>query len=333
MTLRRRWRLAAPTLAGLTLAACAVLGLGLGEVALGLDDFGKALTQPGSGPGEILWSVRAPRTLCAILTGGCLGLAGALMQGQLRNPLADPGVLGVSAFAGLGAALAIATGLTSLPFAVETASLLGALVAAAALLGVSLRRMDPQSLILSGVAVSSFGGALTSLVFNLSPSPVSSSEILTWMLGSVENRGWPHVLGLAAALVAASILAAFSRDGLRAMTLGEETARTLGVDLALARRLSLLAAALATGAAVAVAGVIGFVGLAAPHLARAFLGQDPARILAPSAVAGGLVLVVADLLTRIAPTETELRLGVLTALFGAPAFALIAWRAGRAWRS
>ena len=318
-------------LAGL-IAAASVLGILLGETVFDMAQMSQAFADPGSGPSEVLWQVRAPRVATALMVGAALGLSGAVMQGLLRNPLADPGVLGVSASAALAAAAAIVLGAAAVPGAVEVSALLGAGLAGGLLILFSARVRSPEALILFGVAVSSFGGAATALIFNLSPSPIAMAEVMSWLLGSVQNRSWIDVAWVTPAVLVAGTLAALAAPGLRMLSLGEETARTSGLPMARLRLLALLATALATGAAVAVAGVIGFVGLAAPHLVRGVVRGDPGRLLLPSALAGGLMLVVADLLARMTPTDQELKLGVFTALVGAPLFAMIAWRAAREWR-
>ena len=317
---------------GLGIAVAAVLAVLMGETLLTPAQWAEAMRDPASGPGEVLWAVRAPRVICALLVGAALGLAGAVMQGLLRNPLADPGVLGVSATAALGAALAIVAGAAAAPGAVEMAALGGSALGGGALVLFAARVRQPEALILFGVALSSFAGALTALVFNLSPSPIATAEVMSWLLGSVQNRSWHDVLWIAPPLALSAILASLAAPGLRMLSLGEEAAATSGLSMTRLRLLALIGAALATGAAVAVAGVIGFVGLAAPHLVRAAVRGDPGRILLPSALAGGLMLVAADLLARMTPTDQELKLGVFTALVGAPLFALIAWRAAREWR-
>ncbi|MBU2041056.1 MAG: iron ABC transporter permease [Alphaproteobacteria bacterium] len=318
-------------LAGL-IAVASVTGVLLGESAFSMTQLGQAFTETGSGPAEVLWQVRAPRVMTALMVGAALGLSGAVMQGLLRNPLADPGVLGVSAAAALAAAAAIVLGAAAVPGAVEISALIGAGLAGGLLILFSARVRSPEALILFGVAVSSFAGAATALIFNLSPSPIATAEVMNWLLGSVQNRSWIDVAWVTPAVLVAGAMAALAAPGLRMLSLGEETARTSGLPMARLRLLALLATALATGAAVAVAGVIGFVGLAAPHLVRSAVRGDPGRLLLPSALAGGLMLVVADLLARMTPTDQELKLGVFTALVGAPLFALIAWRAAREWR-
>ena len=318
----------------LALAVIAALGgaILVGETALSGAQYAAAFGEPASGPAEVLWQVRAPRAVCALVVGAALGLAGAVMQGLLRNPLADPGVLGVSAVAALGAALAIVCGAAGTPGLVEAAALIGAGLAGGALIAASSALRAPEALILFGVALSSFAGALTALIFNLSPSPIASAEVMSWLLGSVQNRSWVDVAWVTPAVLVAGLFAALASPGLRMLTLGEEAAAASGLSMGRLRALALIAAAAATGAAVAVAGVIGFVGLAAPHLVRAAVRGDPGRILWPSALAGGLMLVLADLLARLTPTDQELKVGVFTALIGAPLFALIAWRAAREWR-
>lgn len=321
--------------AGLVLLLLAALmaGAALGETHLTLRQYVEGVTQPGSAAGEILWAIRAPRAVAAAVVGGCLGLSGALMQGLLRNPLADPGVLGVSATAGLGAALSIVLGLALIPGGVETAALVGAAAGGLCIVGFAARFPEPEALILFGVALSSFAGAVMALAFNLAPSPVTLSEVMSWLLGSVENRGWSDVAWAAGPLAVAALMSVSTGRALRALTLGEETARTSGLDMARLKLVAVIAASIATGAAVAVAGIIGFVGLAAPHLVRRAVREDPERLLLPSALAGAVMLTGADLIARVLPTPVELKLGVLTALVGAPLFGAIAWRAARSWRS
>jgi iron complex transport system permease protein len=315
------------------LLAALVFAITLGETAIPLGAYGAALIDPGSDAGVVLWQIRAPRAVCAFVVGAALGLSGALLQGLLRNPLADPGVLGVSATAALGAALAIVAGAAAVPGAVELAALTGAGLSGVLLTLVAARLSSPEGLILFGVALSSLAGAVTALVFNLSPSPIATAEVMSWLMGSVQNRSWIDVAWVTPALGVAWALAVMAGRGLRLLTLGEEVAASSGVALGRLRALVVVGAAVATGSAVAVAGVIGFVGLAAPHLVRALVRGDPGRLLVPSALAGGLMLVVADLMARLIPTDQELKLGVFTALVGAPLFALIAWRAAREWRA
>ncbi len=319
---------------GLMLGAVTALALGvaIGETVFTGRDWAEAFGQPGSAPAEVLWEVRAPRAICAFLVGAALALSGAVLQGLLRNPLADPGVLGVSASAALGGALALILGAGAAPGVIELSALAGAGLAGGALVAVAARTRSPETLILFGVALSAFAGAVTALVFNLSPSPIAAAEVMNWLMGSVQNRSWVDAAWVAPVVVLVVLLARAAAPGLRQLSLGDEAAELSGLSMRRMRLLAVLAAALAAGAATAVAGVIGFVGLAAPHLVRAAVRGDPGRLLVPSALAGGVMLTLADVLARTIPTDQELKLGVLSALVGAPLFALIAWRAAREWR-
>jgi iron complex transport system permease protein len=317
----------------LILTLALVAAVAVGETGLTGPQYVQALRDPGSGAGEILWAIRAPRAVAAALVGAALGLAGAVLQGLLRNPLADPAVLGVSAISALGAALVIAAGLAGVAWAIEAAALVGALGAGAVLVLLAARFEAPETLILFGVSLSALGGAATALIFNLSPSPIAAGEVLSWLLGSVANRDFGDAAAFLAPAALGAGLCAWSARGLRMLTLGQETAALSGLPMARLRAAAVAGAALLTGAAVSMAGVIGFVGLAAPHLTRGLVRDDPAATLAPSALAGAILLVLADLAARVIPTEQELKLGVVTALFGAPLFALVAWRAGRSWRA
>ncbi len=303
-------------LALLSLAALfAALWLGPAPIA---DPFtGDARTQ------AIVWELRMPRALTAWLVGAALGLAGAALQGLLRNPLADSGVLGLSGFAALGAVLAFAFGAAALA---PAAALLFALLAALLVTVLGWRQRGPASLVLIGVGLSSLAGGLIALALNLAPNPGALADLVNWTLGSVEGRSLDDVALCGAFLAVGAVLIGLAARGLQALTLGEEAAAAIGVELSRTRTLVVLGAAACTGGATAVAGVIGFVGIAAPHLVRALAGHDPARLLMPSALAGGALLVCADIGVRLLPTDTELKLGVAAALFGGPVFALIAAR-------
>ncbi|MBX3478860.1 MAG: iron ABC transporter permease [Caulobacter sp.] len=308
-------------------------GLLLGETALRVQQYVQAIVDPASPAGEVIWTIRLPRALMAALVGGGLGLAGATLQGLLRNPLADPGVLGVSAFAGLGAALTIALGLSAVTGAVEAGALVGALGAGLLVSGLAARFREPEALILLGVSLSALGGALTALIFNFSPSPVATAEVMNWLLGSVANRDFTDIARAAIPMALGAALCLWSGRGLTMLTLGEDVAAMSGLPMARLRTAAVAGAALMAGAAVAAAGVVGFVGLAAPHLVRRLAGDEPGRVLIPSTFAGAILLTAADLLSRVLPSEQELKLGVVTALVGAPLFGLVAWRAARSWRT
>ena len=271
----------------------------------------------------VVWDIRLPRALTAWLAGAALGLTGAALQGLLRNPLADSGVLGLSGFAALGAVIAFAFGFATFAPVMSVAF---ALIAALLIATLGWAARGPASLVLIGVGLSSFAGGLIALALNLAPNPGALADLVNWTLGSVEGRSLEHV-ALAGTLLAigAGLIFAAAR-GVQALTLGEEAAVAIGANLANTRTLIVLGAAACTGGATAVAGVIGFVGIAAPHLVRAVAGHDPARLLLPSALAGGALLMCADIGVRLLPTDTELKLGVAAALIGGPIFAIIAAR-------
>ena len=304
-------------------AACLVgsIPLGAGRVLAAL------LGGASAGDRVVVWEIRLPRAVAALVVGAALGASGAALQGLLRNPLAEPGVLGVSATAALGATFVIYYGLVNAgAFALPLAAIAGALAATALLTVAATRVGSVVTLILVGVGLSSFAGAMMALLMNLAPHPFSLSDMLNWMLGTVANRSFDDLLSAAPFLVAGLAILFAGRRSLSALTLGEETAAGVGVDLPRTRRLVVVGAGLATGAAVSIAGAIGFVGIVAPHLVRPWVNHDPARTLAPSALLAGFMLVVADLGVRVAPTGTELKLGVVAALMGAPVFVWIAAR-------
>lgn len=295
------------------------LALWLGPVAVDLG----ALFNGDAMANAVVWEIRLPRALTAWLVGAALGLAGAALQGLLRNPLADSGVLGLSGFAALGAVLAFAFGVAAFAPAMAVLFALGASLLITAL-GAAAR--GPASLVLIGVGLSSSAGGLIALALNLAPNPGALADLVNWTLGSVEGRSLEDAALVGVLLVVGAVLILVASRGLQALTLGEEAAAAIGAELSRTRWLVVFGAAACVGGATAVAGVIGFVGVAAPHLVRSFAGHDPARVLIPSALAGGLMLSAADLLVRVLPTDTELKLGVAAALIGGPVFALIAAR-------
>jgi iron complex transport system permease protein len=267
----------------------------------------------------VMQEIRLPRALLAAAVGAALGLAGAAMQGFLRNPLAEPGLLGVSSSAALGAVLALQTGLAAaFALALPLAALAGAALAAVAMLALAGPRSGALGLILAGIALSALAGALVSLVLNLSPNPFAAAEIVFWMMGSVKDRSMAHLwIALPFLLLGAVLLLAAAR-GLDALTLGEDAAEALGVRPARPRLLVVAGTAATVGAATAVAGAIGFVGLVVPHLVRRAAGGMPGRVLPASALGGAAMLLAADLATRLIAPDRDLKLGVVTALVGAP---------------
>jgi iron complex transport system permease protein len=259
--------------------------------------------------------------LLAILIGGTLGITGAALQGLLRNPLADASVFGAPQAAALGAVLVLYFGFAgALSFVLPLAAILGALISIGLVVAIAGREGGTVVLVLAGLAIGSLAGAATSLAISLSPNPFAITEIVFWLLGSLEDRSIAHVVLSAPFLVLACALL---------LTLGEEAAASLGVNVGRTRLVVVAASALGAGASVAVAGAIGFVGLIAPHLVRPLVAHDPARTLVPSALAGAALLLAADCAVRLIPSGVEVRIGVLTALLGVPVFLwIIARRRG-----
>ncbi|MEL7106708.1 MAG: iron ABC transporter permease [Pseudomonadota bacterium] len=290
-----------------------------------------ALIMGGDGPLPIVMQdIRLPRALLGLGVGASLGLAGAALQGFLRNPLAEPGLIGVSSAAALGAVLAIQTGLAaSVALGLPLAALTGAALAVALLFLLAGRDGDTLTLILAGIAVSALASAFTSLVLNLSPNPFAAAEIVFWLLGSLADRSMTHVWIALPLMVAGWVLLALTARGLDALTLGEDAAATMGISMARLRVMVVFGAAATVGAATAVAGVIGFVGLVVPHILRPFVGASPARLLPASALGGAAMVLAADVAVRVVLPERDLKLGVVTAIVGAPLFLHLIWRLRR----
>jgi iron complex transport system permease protein len=269
----------------------------------------------------VMREIRLPRTILAAMIGATLGLSGAVLQGYLRNPLADPGVLGISASASLGAVLAIYSGLTTMfALALPLAAIAGSVVAVLLIEAMAGRSATTLTLVLAGVAISSLAGALTSLALNLSSNPFAALEIMFWMLGSLTDRSMSHV-GLAAPFIVVGwLMLAFLGRGLDALTLGEDAAASMGFDLVWTQRLAVFGTAACVGAATGVAGAIGFVGLVVPHLLRPLVGSKPSRLLLASALGGAALVLAADIAVRVIAPGRDIKLGVLTALVGAPFF-------------
>ena len=268
----------------------------------------------------IIVELRLPRTVLALLVGAALGLAGAVMQGYLRNPLADPGLFGVSSGAALGAVLALYFGYAAQVWLLPGFALAGAGATMALLALIAGRSGSLILFTLAGMILTSIAGSLTALAISLAPTPFVSSQIVTWLMGALTDRSWDDVkVALPLIVVGAALLASTARS-LDALTLGEQAARSMGVDPGRLQLAVIAGTALSVGAAVASAGVIGFVGLMVPHLVRPFAGNRPSAILLPSALGGALLLTVADVLVRLAPTVSELRLGIAMSMLGGPFF-------------
>ena len=271
----------------------------------------------------IILELRIPRTVLAAVVGAGLGLSGAAMQGYLRNPLADPGLFGVSSGAALGAVISLYFGFAAQAWLLPLFALAGGAGAMALLALLVGRSASLIVFTLAGVILSSLAGSLTALAISLSPTPFATSEIVTWLMGALADRSWDDVwIALPITGIGAGLLAITGR-ALDALTLGEGAARSMGVDPLRLQILIVLGVGLCVGASVATAGVIGFVGLMVPHLVRPFAGNRPSAVLLPSALGGALLLLLADSLVRAMPIVTELRLGIAMSLLGGPFFLVL----------
>lgn len=285
----------------------------------------------GSDPAAaiIIADIRLPRMLSAAVVGAALALCGAALQALTRNPLAEPGILGVSAGATLGATLTLYFGLSAIwPWALPVGAIAAAGLVTALLASAAVRTRGMASLILIGVGLSSLTGALMALILNFAPNPFSLSDLVNWTLGSVANRSLADLALTVPFMAAGMALLLTQRRNLSLLALGEEAAIAHGLNFRRTQVMVVLATGLATGASVALAGAVGFVGIVAPHVVRPWVGHDPGRTLVPAALAGAIMLIAADMLVRLLPTDSELRLGVVAALAGAPIFLLIALRRG-----
>ena len=294
----------------------------IGPAKIGVAESLSALVAGDGGPLTLVMrEIRLPRALLAVIIGASLGLAGAAMQGYLRNPLAEPGLIGVSGSAALGAVLAIHTGLSAaFLFGLPLAALAGALLGVLLVMSLAGPRGNSLTLILAGIAISALAAALTSLVLNLSPNPFAANEIVCWLMGSLTDRPMVHVwIALPFIAVGFVILARLGR-GLDALTLGEDAAEAMGVRVDRLRLQLVVGTACVVGAGTAVAGAIGFVGLVIPHILRPLVGAHPSRLLGASALGGAVMLLAADIAVRVVLPGRDLKLGVLTALVGAPLF-------------
>ena len=278
----------------------------------------------------VMREIRLPRAILGLMIGVTLGLSGAVLQGYLRNPLAEPGLLGISASASFGAVIAIYTGFSLVfPLALPLAALAGALGAVLLVRIMAGPGTGTLSIILAGIAISAFAGAMTSLALNLSPNPFAALEIIFWMLGSLTDRSMTHVwLAAPFMLIGWAMMALLARP-LDLLTLGADAASSMGVDMRRVQFLAVFGTAASVGAATAVTGAIGFVGLIVPHVLRPLVGALPSRLLPASALGGACVLLAADIAVRVIAPERDIKLGVLTALVGAPFFLWLVWRTRR----
>jgi iron complex transport system permease protein len=309
-----------------------VLSVGLGPVRLSPLAVVRALFGAGTEEQRIIvQEIRLPRAVLGLAIGAVLGLSGAALQGLLRNPLAAPSLFGAPQAAAFGAVAVIALGLADVrSFVLPVAAIAASFASVFLLLAVAGRSANLLLLILAGLAISSLAGALTALTMNLAPNPFAALEIAFWLLGSLEDRSFRHVQIALPFMLAGAVLLASQRNAFRALSLGEDAAQSLGVDVPLLRLLVIGGVALSVGAAVAVAGTIGFIGLIAPHLMRPLVGHDPGRLLLPSALVGAALLLAADIAVRLIPSTTDIKVGVLTAIIGVPFFLYLIVRERRA---
>lgn len=300
------------------IALLALLSLSAGRVWIPLSAWSAGPDDPRA---AILFGLRLPRTLLAMAVGGALGLSGAALQGYTRNPLADPGVLGVSSMAALGAVVTLYFGMTTTaPWLLPAAAVAGASIGVGLLLLLAGLTGGAVTFVLSGVILQVLAGSGVALALSLAPNPWAAGEIINWLMGSLQDRSvqelaWAGPLALVGCAV--TLAAAPALD---ALTLGETGARSLGARLGRARLLLAIGVGLATGGCVAATGVIGFVGLITPHLIRPLVGARPGALLLPSALGGAALVLAADVLVRLIPSAEEVRLGVAMSVLGAPFF-------------
>jgi iron complex transport system permease protein len=316
------------TALAVVVVALLAASLVIGYVSL---DLGQALREVWNGRQSpaalILVELRLPRALLGVLVGFSLGVTGAALQGLLRNPLAEPAVIGISGTAALGAVGVFYFGAAgALPLALPLGGVAGAAVATFLLYAIAGRGAGTMTLILAGVAISSFAGALTSLALNLSPNPFAVSEIVFWLLGSLADRSLPYVWLVLPLMLVGWGLILCSGPSLDALTLGEDTATSLGFNLKRLRLQLIAGTALAVGSAVAVTGAVGFIGLVVPHLLRPLVAHRPGKLLLVSGLGGAALTLAADISVRVLPVRPELKLGVVTAIIGAPFLFSLIWR-------
>ena len=310
--------------------ALMIASLMTGPAQFPLGSVWKALVSDQGVETIIVRDIRLPRTLLAMMIGTTFGLAGASLQGLLRNPLAEPSLFGAPQAAAAAASAIMAFGFASaLSIAVPLGGIAGALLSVGALVAIAGRRASLTVTLLAGLALASLAGAAIALILNLAPNPFIALEIAFWLLGSLQDRSMAHVWLAAPFMIASWLVLALNARAFRALALGEDAAASLGVNVERTRILVVTGVALGVGAAVSVAGAISFVGLVAPHLVRRFYGSDPARVMLPAALAGAALLIAADIAVRLVTVPVEIKIGVVTALIGVPFFLAMIFRERR----
>ena len=322
---------AASAVLGVLLLAAALASLSMGPVSIPVSHVASIILEPINldfatymrTEELVIEQLRLPRIIVGALVGMALGVAGATMQGLFRNPMADPGIIGVSAGGALGAVVAIALGISGMFYqALSLFAFLGAMTAAFLVYGIATvgGRFSMSTLLLSGVAVSAFFGAIVSAIMVMVPSNEALREILFWLTGGLDSRSWEHVrLAGPPILGGAAVIVVLARD-LNLLMLGDDEAKSMGVRVGLIRPGLLAAASLITGVAVAVSGTIAFVGLVVPHMLRLVVGPDHRVLIPLSAIGGALFMVIADTIARTVVQPVEFRVGIITAFVGAPFF-------------
>lgn len=274
-----------------------------------------------SGPAAwIIIELRLPRAVLGVSVGATLGLSGAVLQGYLRNPLADPSLIGISSSAALGAVIAIALGIGASPTLLFACALAGAFAATLLLLSLTHFDSSPITFVLGGMVLSSLSGALVAFIISLAANPFTTAEIVNWLMGALTDRGWDDVRHAVPLMTLGCVFLALTARRLDALCLGIDVARSLGVNLKTLQWQLVIGLGLSVGGAVAVTGVVGFVGLIVPHIMRRFVGERPSDLLLPSALGGAILVLAADALVRLTPGAGEVRLGVAMAMLGAPFF-------------
>ena len=281
----------------------------------------KALISGEGSLGTVMQEIRLPRAILAVLIGGSLGLCGAAMQGYLRNPLAEPGLIGISGSAALGAVLSLQTGFAAAFWlALPLSALVMSFLAVLLIMLLAGKQGRSLTLILAGIAISALAGAMLSLVLNLSPNPYATAEIVFWMMGSLGDRSFNHVWLALPFCVVGSVMLLSIGPALNALTLGEDTAQTMGISLVNTRYILVIGVAAMIGATTAVAGAVGFVGLVVPHILRRWVKSQPSRLMWASMLGGAALVLAADILVRVVLPDRDLKLGVVMAILGAPLF-------------
>ena len=299
-----------------------LLSLSQGPTFLPLETIISSLySEANTSTNIIIQEIRLPRTLLSIMIGAALGLSGAALQGYLRNPLAEPGIIGVSGCAALGSVIVFYSGLTGIiSIALPLGGMAGAAISVLLLGLLAGYKSSVMTIILAGVAITSLAGSLTSLVLSLAPNPFATFEIFFWLLGSLADRSFEHVQLIVLPLIVGIGLLLTTGRALDALTLGEDVASSLGFNLQRIKWTIVIGISLAVGVAVSVSGIIGFVGLVVPHLLRPIADFRPG-VLLPLSMLGGISLTLAaDILVRVISQGPELKLGVVTALIGSPFF-------------